>query len=69
MHPEQRWTTEDEVKFLNGLGTYSQLYGVSREGLLTGYIAGAERRAYWNGLDGGRILAHARVLLMMEESK
>jgi hypothetical protein len=57
-----RWTTADEIAFINNLGTgrfgnRAQL--TNRTILLKGYIAGLRQRREWSGMDALKVLKHA----------
>lgn len=52
------WSTESEVKFLKGLGTYSNILKGGEKtlkDLLAGYVRGLDRRKKWDNIDKGII--------------
>jgi hypothetical protein len=63
----QQWHTQDEKKFLKGIGTYntknSQIKLTTKEKLLEGYLKGCQKRVAWGGLDKGEIIEFAKVQL------
>jgi hypothetical protein len=60
-HSDQAWTTGDELRFLAGIGRWSEPGKKSgaRE-LLRGYLQGVKRRADWAGIDTGTVIREAR---------
>lgn len=55
--------TEDEIKFLAGLGKHAESRGISRAGLLYRYILAAEKRENWGGIDKRSCLKYAHACL------
>lgn len=45
------WNTSDELKFLEGLGTHSELLGVGRKDLLERYAKAMSRRVNWGSVN------------------
>ncbi len=73
-HPsEWVWTTNSEKQFLNRLGTHSKpdshYRALSREKLLTRYLAAAKKRTHWGIMDKAQVLAHARHCLAVAEKE
>lgn len=64
------WGTPDELRFIDGLGTYrpgvpESQWASYTASCLRGYIDGAEKRTAWGDVDGGAALARARELLAL----
>jgi len=51
--------TSEELKFLRTLGSYSQLRGIPRTKLLTGYLEGSRKRVDWDGIDSVKVTKFA----------
>jgi len=58
-----RWQTEDEFKFLRGIGTWCLSMTLSRKEMLENYISSAWRRDDWGELDRKAVIVYARRLL------
>lgn len=58
----KRHTTDEEIKFLNGLGKHSEVK-TSKKDLLIGYLKGAAKRNAWDEIDNREVIHHAGVLL------
>lgn len=54
----RHWSTEDELKFLNGLGKHAPELEQSRETLLPRYRMSLDRRRDWTGVDKNTILRY-----------
>lgn len=55
--------TTNEMNFITGLGNFStpkQLSASNKCKLLTGYLAGCERRTDWNGLNKSALMSYAQ---------
>lgn len=65
MKPETKsWTTEHELKFLAGLGSFSEnSQKVSRKIMLEGYLVAAAKRYNWDGISKTTCIAHTRTHL------
>jgi len=62
---EKGWTTDNEKKFLDGLGTgkWKKGWGPSRRELLRRYLESLEGRVRWGGVDKRAVEEYARSLL------
>lgn len=69
---EYRWTTEDEIDFLDNIGTFC-VAGDGRRiavplgrrvALLWGYRAACDQRAVWGEIDAQRVSEHADDLIV-----
>ena len=58
---DQAWTTGDELRFLAGIGRWSEPGKKSgaRE-LLQGYLMGVKQRVDWAGIDPGTVTREAK---------
>ncbi len=60
MRQDQCWTTGEEIKLIDGLGCYLEGNpNLTAREHLTRYIAGANKRANWKGMDREKIMQHA----------
>ena len=55
--------TNREIRFLHGLGSCAISVNTDRSTLLRRYVAGAELRDDWTGLDRGQILQVANQMV------
>lgn len=62
MNKGQLTETQQEIIFLNCLGTFATKLAPVRE-LLEKYIKAAEKRVNWDGIDKHRVVTHAINLL------
>ena len=53
------WSTEDEIDFLDNIGTFLEMPGNPLK-LLRGYLRGVETRTDWGTMDKDKIIAHAK---------
>jgi len=57
------WSTNDEIEFLNGIGTF----GITKKDplkLLKGYLYGIEERTDWGRIEKDIVIAHAEKLII-----
>ena len=57
--PEKRdtyWGTEDELAFLQGLGSHAGHNRFTPEELLDKYLMAAKKRVFWGGIDKKKLL-------------
>ncbi len=61
MRQDQCWTTGEEIRLIDGLGCYHEGNppGLTAREHLTRYIAGANKRTNWKGMDREKIMQHA----------
>lgn len=63
------YTTERELEFIDSLGrnsTQAQSGEVSRNELLRGYIAGAQKRSDWGDINKALVVHHAKQCLVAQ---
>ena len=63
---DRMWTTSDELKFLDNIGTYGEIPDctqVERLILLEKYIESMEMRRVWNTLDTNKIKSYVYKLI------
>ena len=58
MGTEISWSTNDELDFLDNIGTFALIPGNPLK-LLRGYLKGAAQRANWGSMDEDIVIAHA----------
>ncbi len=56
------WTTENEISYLSGIGTWGKV-ALSRKEILQGYIDSALRRDNWDEVDGNKVIMYAKQML------
>lgn len=56
------WGSMAELKFIDRLGEHAQT-GADRKVLLAGYLAAAQRRAHWGGIDRATAIERAESAL------
>ena len=54
------WTTEKEIKFIDGLGTWCPFHKRSHEVLLGKYLKSMKFRTYWGAVDEDLVRSHVR---------
>ena len=60
MKQGQYWTTGEEIKLIDTLGSHHEGNpGLTPSEYLTRYIAGANKRTNWKGMDREKIMKHA----------
>ena len=52
-------STKAEMKFIDGLGSYSEVGQLGRPAILSGYLNGCFHRVNWNGMDPLKIIRYA----------
>ena len=60
---DEVWTTENEISYLSGIGTWCLSITLSRKQMLENYISSAWRRDDWGELDRKAVIVYARRLL------
>ena len=58
----ETWTTENEISYLSGIGTWGKV-AHSRKEILQGYIDSALRRDNWDEVDGNKVIMYAKQML------
>ena len=58
----ETWTTENEISYLSGIGTWGKV-ALSRKEILQGYIDSALRRDNWDEVDRDTVRSYARDML------
>ena len=63
------WTTQSELKFVAGLGSFAKEMGdkPTREELLRRYLIAANNRANWGGMNRRAVLSFANESLRQQE--
>ena len=59
-----QWTTEDEIKFIEGLGTWIWGIATPTHKLLRNYITANEKRTDWGEVDSYKVLIRAMQILI-----
>ena len=59
------WTTENEISYLSGIGTWGKV-ALSRKEMLENYIASACNRAEWGEVRVGEVIRYAEHMLEEE---
>ena len=54
-----KWSTDDELRFIDGAGTFG-CFGATRVELLSNYIAVAEERFNWDNIDKNIVIQYAK---------
>ena len=62
---DEGWTTENEISYLSGIGTWGKV-ALSRKEILQGYIDSALRRDDWGEVDGNKVIMYAKQMLLEE---
>ena len=62
---DEVWTTENEISYLSGIGTWGKV-ALSRKEILQGYIDSALRRDDWGEVDGNKVIMYAKQMLLEE---
>ncbi len=57
----ERWSTSDEIKFLDGLGTWRVRPG-NREKLIRNYKASMKQRKNWDFIIVGEVIEHLKAI-------
>lgn len=60
------YSTANELQFLDGIGSWSKRFSMSRKDLLANYIKASKNRAWPKGVDGDDVLGYAQQLLLQE---
>ena len=60
---EPKWTTGDEIKYLNGIGTWSDYITLSKKGMIENYIKTTFSRENWDEVDRDTVRSYARDML------
>ena len=60
MSHHESWTTEKEIKFIDGLGTWRPFHKQSHEVLLLKYLTSMKFRTYWGAVDEDLVRSHVR---------
>jgi hypothetical protein len=56
--PKRHWGTDDELKFLDGLGKHAPELGQKRSVLLSRYRMALSKRTDWTGIDKHTIMRY-----------
>ena len=55
---DKPYTTNSELEFINGLGTFSECHDIDRLELLKRYKKACDKRFQWMGIDNSVTMAH-----------
>ena len=60
MSSHEAWTTEKEIKFIDGLGTWRPFHKRSHESMLIKYLTTMTFRTYWGAVDEDLVRSYVR---------
>ena len=60
MSSHEAWTTEKEIKFIDGLGSWRPFYKRSHESMLIKYLTTMTFRTYWGAVDEDLVRSYVR---------
>ena len=60
---EPKWTTGDELAYLDKIGTWSEFITLSKKGIIENYIKTTFSRENWGEVDGNKVIMYAKQML------